>query len=45
MLKEQIRTCKGYMEEVPYDSKCCISQGFVQVKEGRCFPGTALPMC
>ena len=39
MLNEQIR--KGYMEEVPY----FISQGFVQVKEGRCFPGTDLPMC
>ena len=33
------------MEEVAYDSKYFISQGFVQVKEGRCFPGTDLPMC
>ena len=42
MLQEQIR--KGYIREVPYDSKYFISQGFCQVKEGRCFPGTDLPM-
>ena len=44
MLHEQIR--KGYMEEVTdYTHDMFVSQGFVQAKPGRYFPGTDIPMC
>ena len=42
MLQQQID--KGYLKKVPYSSEFFISQGFCQVKPGRTFPGTDLPM-
>lgn len=43
MVQEQIR--KGYLEEVEYEQGMFVSQGFVQAKPGRTFPGTSIPMC
>ena len=40
----QDQVSKGYMKKVPFNSGQFISQGFVQVKPGRYYPGTNLPM-
>ncbi len=42
MLQKQVS--KGYMQKVEFSHDKFISQGFVQVKPGRYFPGTNLPM-
>ena len=42
MLQEQID--KGYMRKVAYKEGYFVSQGFVQAKPGRFFPGTNIPM-
>ena len=42
MIQEQIS--KGYMKGVQYNPKYFISQGFVQTKDGRFFPGTNISM-
>ena len=42
MLQQQID--KGYLKQVEYQSDFFVSQGFVQAKPGRFFPGTNIPM-
>ena len=43
MIQQQID--KGYLRKVNYRHGMFVSQGFVQAKPGRMFPGTNIPMC